>query len=202
VTRTAGARGIGRLAAAGAMVAYVAAVALGGALGVDGESLASSPAGVGRGDVAQLFTSGLAVAGSWLPATLILAGSGLLAARGAGPQRAALAALAAHLGGTLLPYAALALVRDHSPHAWEGAWHAPDYGVSLVFGAWLALAAMRAPNRVAAVATALVALALATPGLTLTGAEHACALAAGAAFGVKWSARRRPRSHVPAPLSR
>jgi hypothetical protein len=202
VSRAERTRGIGQVAAAGVMVAYVAAVALAGAFGVDAGSLASSPAGVGRGEVVQLLTSGLPVAGPWLPATLILAASGLLAARAAGPQCAVPAALAAQLGATLLPYAALALVRIHSPHAWERAWHAPDYGVSLVFGAWLALAAVRAPSRITAVATALFALALARPGSTLTGAEHACALVVGAAFGVRWSASRLPRSRAPALLTR
>ena len=80
-----------------------------------------------------------------------------------------LAGLLAHVAGTLLPYAALALVRVHTPHAWQGDWDAPDYGVSLVFGAWLALAAVRAPNRATGLATAFFALALARPGLTLTG---------------------------------
>jgi hypothetical protein len=183
--------------AGAAMSTYVAAVALAGALGAEPEPLASSPSGVGRGELVQLLTSGLPVAGAWLPSVLILAGSGLLAWRAVGPQRAALTALAAHLVGTLLPYAALALVRMHSPHAWESAWHAPDYGVSLVFGSWLALAAVRAPNRLAALATGLAALALARPGATLTGLEHACALAIGAASGLCLSPRRtigaRPR---------
>jgi hypothetical protein len=187
------------------MAAYVTAVALAGVLGLHQASLASSPAGVGRGEIAQLLTSGLAVTGSWLPAALILAGSGLLAARAAGARRALLAALIAHVGGTLLPYAALALVRVHSPGAWDGDWHAEDYGVSLVVGAWLALAAVRAPNRTAGLATALLALALARPGLSLTGLEHTCALALGAGFGVSGSRlrpRRRPMSRAPAPQSR
>jgi hypothetical protein len=202
MTRATSTRRIGQLAAAGAMATYVAAVALAGALGVHPASLASSPAGVGRGEIAQLLISGLPVAVSWLPAALILAGSGLLAARAAGPQRAVLGALVAHVGGTLLPYAALALARIHSPHAWEGDWHATNYGVSLVFGAWLALAAVRTPNRATGLAMALSALALARPGLPLTGLEHACALALGAAFGLTWSPRRLPRSRVPALLCR
>ena len=173
------------LAAAGAMAAYVAAVALAGFRNVDADALASSPAGVGRGEVAQLLTSALPVAGPWLSATLILAGSGILAARAARPRNAALAGLLAQVAGTLLPYAALALVRVHTPHAWQGDWDAPDYGVSLVFGAWLALAAVRAPNLATGLATAFLALALARPGLTLTGAEHGCALAIGAACGLR-----------------
>jgi hypothetical protein len=185
VTRATAPGSIRNVTAAGAITAYVGAVVLAGALGVHQTSLASSPAGVRDGEITQLLTSGFAVAGSWLPAALILAGSGLLAARAAGAQRAVLAALVAHVGGTLLPYAALALVRIHSPYAWEGEWYAEDYGVSLVFGAWLALAAVRAPNRATGLATALFALALARPALTLTGVEHACALAIGAGFGIR-----------------
>jgi hypothetical protein len=202
VIRAAGIRAPGDLAAAGVMTAYVAAVALAGILGAHAQALASSPAGIERGEIAELLTSGLPVAGPWLAATLVLAGSGLLAARAAGPRNAAVAGLLAHIGGTLLPYAALALVRVHSPHAWQGDWDAPDYGVSLVFGAWLALAAVRAPNRAAGLAAAFFALALAPPGLTLTGAEHGCALAIGAAWGLTGRAGRLPRSRAPALPSR
>jgi hypothetical protein len=202
VTRAAGTRGLGDLAAAGAMAAYVTAVALAGILGAHARPLASSPAGVGRGELTQLLTSALPISGQWWPATLLLAGSGLLAARSAGPGRAVVAALAAHLAGTLIPYGALALVRLHAPHAWDGDWRAPDYGVSLVFGAWFALAAVRAPNRATGIATGLLALALARPGMTLTGAEHGCALAIGAACGVRWTRSRRPRSLARARLSR
>jgi hypothetical protein len=198
VTRT----GLVNLAAAGAMAAYVAAVALAGVLDVDADPLASSPAGMGRGELAQFLTSALPVSGPWLPALLLLAGSGLLAARAAGPGRAAAAGLLAHLAGTLVPYAGLALARVYTPHAWDGDWHAPDYGISLVFGAWLALAAVRAPSRVVAVATGLLAVALARPGMTLTGAEHGCALAIGAACGLKRPLSLLPRSRVPVPLSR
>lgn len=190
------------LAAAGAMGAYVAAVALAGIRNVHADALASSPAGVGRGELTELLTSALPAAGPWLPATLILAGSGLLAARAAGPWTAAVAGLVAHVAGTLLPYAALALVRVHAPHAWQGDWDAPDYGVSLVFGAWLALAAVRAPNRATGLATAFLALALARPGMTLTGAEHGCALALGAACALRAPASRRPRSRARALPSR
>lgn len=194
--------GLGTLVAAGAMAAYVAAVALAGVLDVDAFPLASSPAGLGRGEIAELLTSALPVSGPWLPATLLLAGSGLLAARCAGPRLAVVAGLLAHLAGTLVPYAALALVRLRAPHAWDADWLAPDYGVSLVFGAWLALAAVRAPSRLTGIATGLLALALARPGLTLTGAEHGCALAIGAACGVRRSWSRPPRSRVRVPLSR
>ena len=199
MTRTAG---LGTLIAAGAMAGYVAAVALAGLLDVDPLPLASSPAGVGRGEIAELLTSALPVAGPSLPATLLLAGSGLLAARGAGPRLTVIAGLLAHMAGTLIPYAALALVRLRTPHAWDAEWRAPDYGVSLVFGAWLALAAVRAPSRLTGIATGLLALALARPGLTLTGAEHGCALAIGAACGVRYSPSRPPRSRVRVPLSR
>jgi hypothetical protein len=202
LTRAAGTRGLGDLAAAGAMAAYVSAVALAGIAGVHAYPLASSPAGVGRGEISELLTSGLPVAGQWWPATLLLAGSGLLAARAAGPQRAIIAGLLAHVLGTLIPYAALALVRVHTPHAWQGDWSAPDYGVSLVFGAWLALAAVRAPNRATGLATGLFALALARPGMTLTGAEHGCALAIGAACGLTRTRTRRPRSRARALPSR
>jgi hypothetical protein len=186
------------------MAAYVVAVALTGVLGAHVRPLASSPAGVGRGEILRLLTSALPVAGHWLPATLLLAGSGLLAARAAGPQRALATGLLAHLAGTLIPYAALALARLHTPHAWENEWNEPDYGVSLVFGAWLALAAVRAPNRTTGIATGLLALALARPGLSLTGAEHTCALAIGAACGIRWrggSGSRRPTSRARAQLS-
>jgi hypothetical protein len=113
---------------------------------------------VSRGEIAEFLTSALPVSGPWVPALVVLAGSGLLAARAAGPQRAVTAAVLAHLAGTLVPYAALALARVLSPHAWDSDWHAPDYGVSLVLGAWLALAAVRAPNRVTAIATGLLAV--------------------------------------------
>jgi hypothetical protein len=199
VTRTAG---LGTLIAAGAMAGYVAAVALAGLLDVDPLPLASSPAGVGRAEIAELLTSALPVAGPSLPATLLLAGSGLLAARVAGPRLAVIAGLLGHLAGTLVPYAALALVRVHAPDAWNADWDAPDYGVSLVFGAWLALAAVRAPSRVTGIATGLLALALARPGLTLTGAEHGCALAIGAACGLTRSWSRPPRSRARVLLSR
>jgi hypothetical protein len=199
VTRTAG---LGTLIAAGAMAAYVGAVGLAGLLDVDALPLASSPAGVGRGEIAELLTSALPVAGPSLPATLLLAGSGLLAARVAGPRLAVIAGLLGHLAGTLVPYAALALLRVHAPHAWNADWDAPDYGVSLVFGAWLALAAVRAPSRLTGIATGLLALALARPGLTLTGAEHGCALAIGAACGLTRSWSRPPRSRVRVLLSR
>jgi hypothetical protein len=189
-------------AAAGAMTAYVGAVALAGILGAHARSLASSPAGIGRGEIGELLTSGLPVSGPWLSATLVLAGSGLLAARTAGPRTAAVAGLCAHVAGTLLPYAALALVRVHTPHAWQADWDAPDYGVSLVFGAWLALAAVRAPNRATGLATAFFALALARPGLILTGAEHGCALAIGAAFGLTRRTSRPPRFRARALPSR
>jgi hypothetical protein len=200
VTRTAG---LLNLAAAGAMAAYVTAVALAGALHVHVDPLASSPAGVGRGEVAELLTSALTVSGPSLPAVLLLTGSGLLAARAAGPKLAVIAGLLAHLAGTLIPYAALALVRLQAPHAWNADWDAPDYGVSLVFGAWLAVAAVRAPNRATGIAIGLLALALARPGLTLTGAEHACALAIGAACSLS-SERifRPPRSPARSQLSR
>jgi hypothetical protein len=190
------------VAAAGAMAAYVVAVALAGIDNVHADALASSPAGLGRGEITQLLTSALPVAGPWLPATLLLAGSGLLAARAAGPPLALIAGLLAHLAGTLIPYAALALVRVHTAHAWEGDWDAPDYGVSLVFGAWLALAAVRAPNRATGIATGLLAFALARPGMTLTGAEHGCALALGATCGVRRPASRPPRSPARALPSR
>jgi hypothetical protein len=114
-------RGLAWLAGAAAMSTYVAAVIVAGALGADPEPLASSPAGVGRGEFLELLTSGLPVAGARLPSVLILA----------------------------------------------------------------------------ALATGLAALALARPGATLTGLEHACALAIGAASGLGLAQRRtigaRPR---------
>ena len=125
--------------------AYVAAVALAGILGVHADALAPRPpvSAVARSGAADQRVAGL---GPMAVATLILAGSGLLAARTAGARTAAVAGLFAHVAGTLLPYAALALVRVHTPHAWQADWDAPDYGVSLVFGAWLALAAVRLPT--------------------------------------------------------
>jgi hypothetical protein len=195
-------RGPADAAAAVVMTAYVGAVALTGLLDAHARPLASSPAGVERGELIQLLTSALPVAGPWLPPTLLLAGAGILAARSAGPKLAAATGLLAHLAGTLIPYAALALVRIHSPHAWQEEWNAPDFGVSLVFGAWLALAAVRDVHRATGVALGLLALALARPGQSLAGAEHACALLIGAACGLSRPARRPPRSHVRALPSR
>lgn len=196
------ARGPAGRAAAAAMAAYVGAVALIGLLGADVRPLASSPAGVGRGQLVQLLSSGLPVSGPWLPPALLLAGAGMLAARAAGPTRAAATGLLAHVAGTLIPYAALALVRVHSPHAWQAEWNAPDFGVSLVFGSWLALTAVRDRNRTSGIALGLLALALARPGESLAGAEHACALLIGAACGLKGPAPRRPTSRVRALQSR
>lgn len=202
MTRADGSRGIGEPIAAGAMAAYVAAVALAGILGARRARLASSPAGVGRGHLVELLTSGLPVSGPWLPATLVLAGSGLLAARAAGPQVAVVAALLAHVGGTLIAYALLALARVHSPLFWQGSWHAPDYGVSLVFAAWLAVAAVRAPNRVTGLGILLVGFALARPMMTLTGLEHACAFAIGALVALSATPRPQSTSRARALLSR
>ena len=58
---------------------------------------------------------------SWLPSVLILAPPGCSQHCAVGPQRAVLTALAAHLVGTLLPDAALALVRT-TRAAWDAAW--------------------------------------------------------------------------------
>jgi len=146
----------------------------------------SSPLGVVRGEVAELFLSGLFVAGGAaasalaVPALLVALAAAALVA---GARRTIVAALAGHVGATLVVYGALGTLWLAGLHVWQHALDAPDYGISCVYAAALGLVAVRTRRvalRVAVFAAAVLSLSL---GGDLTGWEHALALLSGVLVG-------------------
>ncbi|MDQ1702581.1 MAG: hypothetical protein QOF57_1833, partial [Frankiaceae bacterium] len=144
-----------------AAAAYVAAVAaLEIARGLGPGDLASSPNGVAAGHVWQLVTSGLVVAGDplvQLPAVALLIAAVIVAF---GPGAFWRAALAGHIGATLIVYAGVGLLWLLWRSQVDPVLDAPDYGISCVW-AGAAGALVAGPTRVRLLRWAGIAAAVA-----------------------------------------
>ena len=154
-------------------------------------ALASSPAGVADGRLWTLLTSGVVIAG---PVVVQLIGAGIvvwLAVDQLGPARFWLAALAGHVGATLVAYAGIGVLWLVRPDDVRGVAFAPDYGISCIWAASLgALLAVRIrsgprPRVVTVAFGASLALFAALVPLhgELADVEHLLAFAAGAGVG-------------------
>lgn len=171
-------------------VAYFAAVAaIAVARGLGGAPhaglLASSPAGVVRGELWKLFTSGLVVSGpvgAELPAAAAIAA---LAVRRLGARTFWVAAVLGHVGATLLAYVGVGVVWLAARADVDGVVDVPDYGISCVslaaVGALVgeAMRARRESVGLAAVAAGIAVLAVLGFGSGLAGIEHVLAFTLG-----------------------
>jgi hypothetical protein len=196
--------------AEGLVVAYLGAVALVGllpALGVSPDTIVSatafSPADLASGKLWLLPASGIVVAGdTWpqLAALAQLAAVILVVADGKTFWRAA---IAGHVGSTLVAYAIVAVLAIVAPTTVHGLFDAPDYGISCVWaGALGGLAVVLCRSgldpRVRLLAFAGQAVPVivvlrsgfvnADGTLALASVEHALAFMLGA--GVTWRALR------------
>lgn len=182
-------------------VAYLAAVVAfellrRGEHGPQAADLASSPAGVASGHLLALLTSGLLVAGD--PVVQI---AGAAAAAAAvlillGPGAFWRAALAGHVGATLVAYAGVGLIWLVSRADVDTVVDAPDYGISAVWagslGALVAAGTRGSSRRlVRSVAVAAVVVFVAAIGFSsdLAGVEHLLAFVLGGIFAAGLRAR-------------
>ena len=183
-----------------AYFATVAAIAVARGLGGAPHAglLASSPAGVVRGELWQLFTSGLVVSGpvgAELPAAAAIAA---LAVRRLGARTFWFAAALGHVGATLLAYVGVGVVWLAARADVDGVVDAPDYGISCVslaaVGALVgeAMRARRESVGLAAVAAGLVVLAVLGLGSGLAGIEHVLAFTLGLVAPALARRSRRP----------
>lgn len=160
-------------------------------------ALASSPQGVLRGEWWGLLTSGLVVAGDpafEVPATVLAV---ILLIRWGGVATFWRAAIAGHVGATLLAYGGLALVWVFARSDLDlGVLDAPDYGISCVWaasvGALLGLHRRRSrPGRWLGTLSAVGGFFLWVElKPDLVGVEHLLAFAVGIAVGVRALAGR------------
>ncbi len=184
-----------------AAVAYLAAVTAfevlrRGEHGPRIADLSSSPAGVASGHLWRLLTSGLVVAGD---PEVQIAGAGIAAAAVLallGPGAFWRAALAGHVGATLVAYAGVGVVWLVSRADVDAVVDAPDYGISCVWAGTLGAlvaAGVRGPARRPMPGVALVAAALFVTATAfssdLAGVEHALAFLLGGVFAVGLRAR-------------
>jgi len=176
-----------------------------GGQGLEATDLASSPAGVAAGHLWPLLTSGLVIAGD---PVVQLAGAGAAATAVVlllGPGAFWRAALAGHVGATLVAYAGVGVIWLVSRADVDAVVDAPDYGISAVWagslGALVA-AGVRGPRRPPTLAVGLAAMVLfvtATPfSSDLAGIEHALAFVLGGLFAVGLRARGQPDTATPA----
>jgi hypothetical protein len=114
---------------AGASIYLAALAVINLDLGIHGASLASSPAGVARGALVPLLSSALVIDGPPWPQLALLAIVLFVALPIIGARRLVSAALAAHVGATVLAYTALGLVGIVSASVVRPVVHAPDYGM-------------------------------------------------------------------------
>lgn len=180
---------------------YLAIVAILAALPLDLGALASSPAGVARGQLWPLLASGLMVAGDPLLQLPALALAALLVVRRCGGRTFWRAALVGHVGATLVTYAGLgALWLLWRPDIDRGVLTAPDFGISCVWtaalGALLASAATGPePRRIRPWLAPLACLGMFFAEIPvsfgLSGAEHLLALLFGASVVAVTRRRRR-----------
>jgi hypothetical protein len=185
-------------------VAVVASIAfLRAAVGVPHPAdLASTPAGVARGQLWTLVTSAFVVSGPVIPQLASLTVVGGLVIRREGPRVYWWAAAWGHLGSAVVAYAAVGLLTVAGVRVVHRVLYAPDYGVSCVWAGMAgALAASVAttlrhrPNRIAQTAlitccTTLLGLA-AVVGSVLVRAEHLLALLLGAGVTLAAANARR-----------
>ena len=180
-------------ALAAGYLATVSAIAVARSAGVGPHlaDVASSPASVLSGQLWRLVTSGFVVAGEpvvqLVAATVVV----VMALAALGPGAFWRAALAGHVGATLLAYAGVAVLWVVARGDVDGVVHAPDYGISCVWAGAVGLLAgaavggrRRATVLCAAVAAAPFVLVVGI-GDGLAGAEHALALVLGAVVGVR-----------------
>ncbi len=192
------------------IAAYVAALVI---VALDhsirGPKLASSPAGVANGRVVSLLTSGLAIDGPAWPQIAVLAVVLFAALRQLGAVRLWAAALAAHVGATLLAYIVVWLAQMIDRPLAGPMTHAPDYGISVVLTGELGALAARTRRRGAVAAGTVLLAAPAAAAVAVTGTidpfalsdiEHALGFALGALFEV--AACVRATIHAPKSLSR
>jgi hypothetical protein len=99
--------------------------------------LASSPASLATGKVWLLLTSGFVIDGPPLPQILALTALAVLVTRFRGSRTFWTAALAGHVGSTLIVYIVVGLLWWADPHLVANAIHNPDYGISCVWAAGL-----------------------------------------------------------------
>jgi len=170
--------------------------------------LASSPASLASGKVWLLLTSGFVVDGPPLPQILALTVLAVLVTRFRGSRTFWTAALAGHVGSTLIVYAAVGLLWWADPHLVANAIHNPDYGISCVWaaglgaitaGAWaspgpLTLGSRRITIPLAALLTLSAVTALSTNEIARS--EHLLAFLLGALI-VSLSERNNHNSSFP-----
>ena len=193
----------GRAALAAYLIALIAVGLLPAVAGVSQQAVANalafSPEHLAQGDLWRLPASGLVVAGpTWTQLGELIAAVALLVAL-AGCTTFWRAAVAGHVGSTLLAYALVGTLAATKPRAVDGLLAAPDYGISCVFagslGALAAVVARRAPSRGAgalgAAACSMPLLSLCGGGFTtaagaldLASVEHLLAYACGGLAGV------------------
>jgi hypothetical protein len=147
---------------------------------------ASSPAGVARGRVWSLVTSGLLVTRDPIVQLAAAALLTVAAIQALGPATFWLAAAAGHLGSALLAYAGIGLLWLVGRADVDSVADAPDFGISCVvigvLGALIVAASGRLPAAWRALAVAAgVAIWAAIPPFGLSAVEHALAFALGAA---------------------
>ena len=144
-------------------------------------SLALTPDRLASGQVWLLLTSALIVSGPVLPQLAALVATLLVAQRRLGAAFVCVLMLVAHVGATLLAYAALAVFTGDADGAHN---RSLDYGVSAVWlGALggLMAAALPAARRRTIAAAALVLIAAVAFFPLLAATEHGFAFALGAA---------------------
>jgi hypothetical protein len=157
---------------------------------IPSDSLAASPHAISQGRLWLLVSSGLLVqrpTGLSLIAFAALAALTLLLC---GPGALWFAAALGHVCSTLLVYSMIGLARLVDHHAFDRVVAAPDYGVSAISAAWLAMLAYQGWRRrdqtpagrarivLACVAVALFAWSL-RPGLTVLDLEYVIAFCLG-----------------------
>ena len=169
---------------------------------------AATAARVAAGQLWLLFSSGLVVD---RPVTIGLIAFGLIASVTlwvCGARTFWVAAIAGHVGSTLLVYAIIGLSRLTDPHLFSAAVASPDFGVSAMQGAWGGALTARAGlacgrrfvQRAATVAGVCVLGGVAWllhPDPSILTFEHLFAFAIGSA--IVWFALRRAPRPVPSP---
>lgn len=158
--------------------------------------LASTPSGVAAGRVWQLLTSGLLVAG--VPALQLALMVPLVAVTMAllGPATFWAAALAGHIGSTLIAYAGVGALWLVDPSTVADVVVDPDYGVSCVWsaalGALLATPTAPRPLRRLGVAGGIMIVLFVPFASDLAGVEHVLAFALGALVATRASRAAPP----------
>lgn len=180
-------------AAAYLLVVGAIEVARAGGLGPSAPDLASSPAGVAAGRVWELFTSGLVVAGDPVVQLAAAAPVVALVVLLLGPAVFWRAALAGHVGATLVAYAGIGVWWLLAAGDVDAVIDAPDYGISAVWAAALGallVGTRRRPGVVRWLAVGATAVFVVLIGFApdLAGVEHLLAFGLGAAVTL-WAGR-------------